>query len=163
MDLKKYSRLDYCQYLLSSQINYTITHLAEHLNSVSHDKINRYLKQEKLTPSLLWETVKTRLKSEPRGYIIFDDTVLDKNHSKQIELVRKQYSGNQKRVIKGIGLVNCLYVNSQTGEYWLIDYRIYDPEGDGKTKLDHVEDMLTNLVSHKQIPFKTVLIERLNN
>ncbi len=77
----------------------------------------------------------------------------------QIELVRKQYSGNQKRVIKGIGMVNCLYVNKQTGEYWLIDYRIYDPEGDGKTKLDHVEDMLCNVVHHKQIPFKTVLMD----
>jgi hypothetical protein len=22
-----------------------------------------------------------------------------------------------------------------------VDYRIYDPDGDGKTKLDHVEDM----------------------
>lgn len=159
MQAIKYSRLDYCQYLLSSHINYTITHLAEHLKSVSHDRINRYLKQEKLTPRLLWEKVKEYLKTDEEGYIIFDDTVLDKNHSYQIELVRKQYSGNQKRVIKGIGVVNCLYVNSQTGEFWLIDYRIYDPEGDGKTKLDHVEDMLVNLVYHKQIPFKTVLMD----
>ena len=155
----KYSRLDYCQYLLSSQVNYTITNLANHIKSVSHDKINRYLKQEKLTPRLLWDRVKDYLKSDEDGYIIFDDTVLDKNHSHQIELVRKQYSGNQKRVIKGIGMVNCLYVNDQTGEYWLIDYRIYDPEGDGKTKLDHVEDMLFNVVYHKQIPFKTVLMD----
>jgi len=28
---KKFSTLDYCQYLLSSQINYTIANLAEHI------------------------------------------------------------------------------------------------------------------------------------
>ena len=28
--IKKFSTLDYCQYLLSSQINYTITNLADH-------------------------------------------------------------------------------------------------------------------------------------
>jgi len=28
---KKYTTLDYCQYLLSSQINYTITNLADHV------------------------------------------------------------------------------------------------------------------------------------
>jgi hypothetical protein len=36
----KFTKLDYCQYLLSSQINYTITNLAEHLEDISHDKIN---------------------------------------------------------------------------------------------------------------------------
>ncbi|MBD0302338.1 MAG: transposase, partial [Tolypothrix sp. T3-bin4] len=31
------SKLDYCQYLLSSQKNYTLTNLADHLNFFSHD------------------------------------------------------------------------------------------------------------------------------
>jgi hypothetical protein len=31
----------------------------------------------------------------PRGFISFDDTVLDKNYSFAIELVRWQYSGNE--------------------------------------------------------------------
>jgi hypothetical protein len=38
----KFTKLDYCQYLLSSQVNYTITNLAEHLKSISHDAINSY-------------------------------------------------------------------------------------------------------------------------
>lgn len=46
----------------------------------------------------------------PNGYVIFDDTAVDKNHSRNIELVRKQYSGendsgNTHRVIRGIDLV----------------------------------------------------------
>ncbi|MEN2383683.1 MAG: hypothetical protein KA716_14570 [Gloeotrichia echinulata DEX184] len=54
----KFTKLNYRQYLLSSQINYTITNLADHLEEISHDKINRYLKNEKLTPRLLWDNVK---------------------------------------------------------------------------------------------------------
>ena len=54
----RFTKLNYCQYLLSSQINYTITNLAEHLGCISHDAINYYLKTEKLTPRLLWDNVK---------------------------------------------------------------------------------------------------------
>ena len=159
MAKKKYDRLDYCQYLLNSQINYTITNLAEHIETWSHDTINNYLKKEKLTPSLLWNTVKNLINLDEEGCIIFDDTVLDKRYSYQIELVRRQYSGNEKKVIKGIGIVNGIYVNRKTGEFWIIDYRIYDKKGDGKSKLAHVEDMMNNLVYHKKITFKTVLMD----
>src|SRR2546429_6763001 len=33
----KVTRLDYCQYLLVSQINYTLTHFADHCAQYSHD------------------------------------------------------------------------------------------------------------------------------
>lgn len=68
-----------------------------------------------------------------RGYILFDDTVLDKHHSRRIELVRRQYSGNAYGVIAGIGLVNCVYINPEMGQFWLIDYRLFAPDTDGKT------------------------------
>ncbi|NJO17913.1 MAG: IS701 family transposase, partial [Thioploca sp.] len=47
----------------------------------------------------------------PQGYLEFDDTVVDKRHSAQIEWVRRQYSGNAKGVSKGIGVVTGVYVN----------------------------------------------------
>ena len=40
-----------------------------------------------------------------------------------------------------------------------MDYRIYDPEGDGKTKLDHVQEMLTGLVHSKRVAFDRVLMD----
>ena len=46
------TRLDYCQYLLSSPINYTLTHLADHSQQFSHDMINRYLAGERIRPTL---------------------------------------------------------------------------------------------------------------
>jgi len=90
---------------------------------------------------------------------VFDDTVLDKNFSHAIELVRRQYSGNAHGIIKGIGVVTCVYVNPELDQFWLIDYRLYDPDGDGKTKLDHVREMLTNVVYQKQLPFHAVLMD----
>ena len=47
----------------------------------------------------------------------------------------------------------------QDRKVWVIDYRIYDPDGDGKTKLDHVADMLRNLVYSKQLPFVRLLMD----
>lgn len=152
-------RLDYCQFLLSSQINYTLTYFADHTEKWSHDVINRYLRGERTTPRLVWKNVQPDIIKTPYGYILFDDTVLDKKHSFKIELVRRQYSGNAKRVIKGIGVVTCVYVNPQCDRFWIIDYRIYHPEGDGKSKLQHAQDMLRNVVYHKRLPFEAVLMD----
>ena len=38
--------------------------------------------------------------------------------------------------------VSCIYMNPETEQFWVIDYRIFDPERDGKSKIEHVKDML---------------------
>ena len=151
----KVTRLNYCQYLLSSQINYTLTNFAEHLENVSHDTINRYLRDDKLTPCLLWEHTQEQIIFSKQGYIIFDDSILDKNYSNNIGAVRWQYSGNAHRIMRGIGLVNGIYINP-TNPYWTIDYRVFSPDSEGKSKMDPVQNMLTHVLEHKKIPFKTV-------
>ena len=153
------TRLNYCQYLLVSQINYTLTNFADHCESFSHDAINRYLRGERITLRLVWDNVRGQVVATAQGYVVFDDTVLDKNTSFAIELVRRQYSGNAKELIKGIGIVTCVYVNPTLDQFWLIDYRLYDPEGDGKSKLDHVREMLSNIVYQKQLPCHAVLMD----
>lgn len=153
------TRLAYCQYLLVSQINYTLTNFADHCDSFSHDAINRYLRGERITPRLIWDNVRGQIVPTPGGYLLFDDTVLDKNYSHRIELVRRQWSGNTKTVIKGIGVVTCVYVNPETDQFWLIDYRLYDPDGDGQSKLDHARAMLANVVYQKRLPFDAVLMD----
>jgi hypothetical protein len=134
----EFTKLDYCQYLLSSQVNYTLTNLAEHLDQFSHDAINRYLKGEKLSPRLLFEQVESLLECDPQAYLIFDDTVLDKSFGPKIEPTRYQYSGNEKQIIRGIGVVSLVYVNPETEHFWVIDYRIFDPDTDGLTKIEVV-------------------------
>jgi hypothetical protein len=153
------TRLDYCQYLLVSQINYTLTYFAEHSEKFSHDAVNRYLGGDQIRPRLVWENVKEQVVQTPAGCLVFDDTVVDKNFSSEIEMVRRQYSGNAHGLIKGIGVVTCVYVNPILDRFWIIDFRIYAPESDGKTKLDHVHDMLTNCVHQKQLQFRTVLMD----
>ena len=154
----KTTRQIYCQYLLSSQINYTCTNLADHVDNLDHNSVYRYLKNEKLTPRLIWDKACETLLPTAEGYIIFDDTVADKSHSHEIEGVRRQYSGNAGGVVKGIGIVTCVYYNAVADRFWVIDYRLFDPDRDGKTKLDHVSDMLDS-IERRGIAFRTVLMD----
>ena len=157
--MAKMTRLDYCQYLLTTQINYTLTHFASHTERFSHDKINRYLAGTKITPRFVWDNALPHLVQTDDGYIIFDDTVIDKRHAKTIELAAPQYSGNAKSVINGISVVTCVYVNPTLDRFWIIDYRIYDKDTDGKSKLDHVKEMLSVLVTDRHLRFETVLMD----
>lgn len=58
-----------------------------------------------------------------------------------MDLARKQYSGKHRRVVKGIDLANLLWTDGS--KMVPVDYRIYDPSRDGKTKNDHGREMLS--------------------
>ena len=148
----------YGQFLLSSQVNYTGTYLADHVAGLTHDNVTYFLKTERFSPRQVWKKVRALIELSPQGYIVFDDTVLNKEHSHRIELVRRQYSGNAKGIIKGIGVVNCVYVNPETREFWLIDFRVFQPDQDGKTKIDHVLEMLAQLAP-RGVSYRTVLMD----
>jgi hypothetical protein len=62
-------------------------------------------------------------------------------------------------VVRGIGLVTLVYVNPELNQFWLIDCRFYDPENDNKTKIDHFEDMFTDLIRENFYTFRTVLMD----
>ena len=164
---RRCTRLDYCQFLLSSQINYTMTHLAAHTEAFSHDAVTRFLAGDTLRPRDLWAQVRADVIPSPGGYLVFDDTVLDKNHSRHIALVRRQWSGTEHHPIRGIGVVTCVYVNPERDRFWVIDYRLYvpdGPEGDGHTKPEHVRDMLLAVLNpahpaHKPLPVRAVLMD----
>jgi hypothetical protein len=148
----------YGQFLLSSHINYTATYLADHIEGISHDNVQYFLKTSRFTPRMVWQQVRHQIVLDPNGYIIFDDTVLNKEHSHKISLVRRQYSGNAHGLIKGIGVVNCVYFNPTTNQFWLIDYRIFNPDADAKSKIAHVLEMLAQLAP-RQISYQTVLMD----
>ena len=51
--------VDYCQYLLKSHTNFTITlRCTLQIENISHDTINRYLRTESLNSEDLWRNVK---------------------------------------------------------------------------------------------------------
>ena len=64
--------VDYCQYLLKSHTNFTITNLANHLENISHDTINRYLRTESLNSEDLWRNVKEEFVSAYSSRILVD-------------------------------------------------------------------------------------------
>ena len=107
----------------------------------------------------MWQNIKLDLKEFEEGEIVFDDRLLDKRYGQSIELVRRQYSGTEHRVLPGIGLISCIYINREIGRFWVVDYQIYELAEDGKSQLDHVADLLNDLVNSKQLSFARVLMD----
>ena len=154
------TKRQYVEYLLCTPHNYTCTNLAQHLEGAgtSHDAISDYLRRERLTPRCLWELVRGLLHDSPQAFLIADDSVQDKRHSQAIELVQRQYSGNEHGLVKGIGVINLVHSDGQR-DFNPIDYRIYAPATDGKTKNDHFREMVISAVADKQIQARTVLFD----
>lgn len=156
------TKRQYIEYLIATPGNYTCTNLADHLEAEqeqSHDTISDFLRREKFTPRGLWEVVPPLLPDGPDAYLIFDDSVQDKRYSHKIELVKLQYSGAEGGLVKGIGVLNLLHSSGADGEFYPLDYRIYDPEGDGKTKNQHFREMLVRARSDKNLQAQTVLFD----
>ncbi len=149
----------YVEYLLSTPINYTCTNLADHLEGVSHDVVGNYLKRERLTARHLWELAQGLIDDHPNAYLIIDDSVQDKRYSRSIELVKRQYSGAEGGLVRGIGVVNLVHTTGKEGAHYPIDFRIYAKEADGKTKNDHFQEMLLRALDEKQIQAKTILFD----
>lgn len=105
------TRASYCEFLICTQTNYTCTYFADHAQGLSHDGVRNYLKKDKITTSMIYKQVKDEIIPTEEAYLVFDDTVADKNYSRKIAMVRRQWSGNAKHIIRGIGIVNCVYVN----------------------------------------------------
>jgi hypothetical protein len=152
------SRMKYVEYLISTPVNYTCTNLAGHLDDVSHDVVTDYLSQERLTARHLWELTQDFIQDGPDAYLIIDDSVQNKQYSRSIELVKRQYSGAEGGLVRGIGVVNLMHTDGN-GQFNPIDFRIYAKKHDGKTKNDHFRDMLHHAIGDKQIKARKVLFD----
>ena len=90
------TKKQYVEYLASMPKNCTCTYLTEHLEDVSHDVVNDFLRQKRFMPREVWQLVKDRLDDSHDAFLMVDDNVHDKRYSRFIELVRAPYSGNQR-------------------------------------------------------------------
>jgi hypothetical protein len=157
-----FTKRQYIEYLIATTDNWTCTNLADHLDgeqTVSHDAISDFLCREKLTPRGLWETVQPLLQDGPEAYLIVDDSVLDKRYARKMALVHRQYSGAAHGVVDGIGVVNLLHTSGPAQVFYPIDYRVFDPEGDGKSKQVHFREMYLRALADKRIQAQTVLFD----
>jgi len=145
MSKSKCSRELYCRFLEVTSTRYSALSLSEvapETMELSHDSISRWLRTAKVQPKDLWEVARKEVANR-KGILVFDDVVINKNRSQKMELVNWQYSGAEHGVVKGIGVVNALWQTSHD-EYTPIDYRIWNPPEDGKTKNNHFRDMLSS-------------------
>lgn len=144
MSNSKCSRELYCSFLEVTSARYSALSLSEvapESAALSHDSISRWLAAERVQPKDLWATARKEVHGSP-GVLVFDDVVIDKSRSGKMELVNWQYAGSKHDITKGIGVVNALWQISKE-EYIPMDYRIWNPPEDGKTKNDHFQEMLS--------------------
>lgn len=151
------TKRQYIEYLLHTPINYTGSNLAKHLENVSHDAVSDYLARERATARQIWELAKEVIKDDEKAYLIVDDSVQDKRYSRKIELVKNQYSGAEHGLMNGIGIVNLVHSDGST--FAPIDYRLYAPMQDGKTKNEHFRDMLIAAKKEKGIKAEVILFD----
>jgi hypothetical protein len=148
----------YIEFLISTPINYTCTHLADHLSGISHDSITDFLKSQRLTADLVWVQAKTLIQNTAESFLIIDDSVQEKPHAHAIELVYPHYSGNKHAVIRGIDIVNLVH-SSGDGDYYPVDYRIFAPEYEKATKNDHFLAMLKTAFEERNIRAKYIAFD----
>jgi DDE superfamily endonuclease len=153
------TKKEYTEYLISTRCNYTCSNLAEHRANTSHDAVSNFLKREKITPRSVWNMVKNHIRDGPDSFLIVDDSVQDKQYSKFIELVKKQYSGNVHGLVRGIGVVNMVHSNGAERDFYPIDFRIYAPDNDKKTKNEHFREMFITANADKCLKCRKILFD----
>lgn len=147
----------YCTFLRVTSQRYSALSLSEVSPiELSHDSISRWLSDAHCQPRDIWKEAKTHV-LDTRGVLIVDDTILDKSRSDKIELVRWQYSGTVHDVVRGIGMLNFLWVD-QSNEVCPMDVRIYEPKEDGKTKNDHFRELL-RLAKEREVKPEAVIAD----
>ena len=102
----------YTDYLTVTFGYATATGLSQLLDGqISHDAITRFLSKREYTSKDLWKQVKKTVREveSADGILIFDDTVQEKPHMDENDLICWHYDHCKGHHIKGINLLNCLY------------------------------------------------------
>ena len=146
----------YIEYLLSTPTNYTCTHLAAHLPDASLDQVNRFLRNSQRPVRQLRELVQPLLHDSPAAFLLVDDSVQDKKGSRFIEVAKRQYPGNARGMVTGIGLVNLVHSSGQAGDFLPLDDRVYAPDGDQLTKNDHFLALFDHVVAEDKGLARTI-------
>lgn len=160
----------YTDYLISSFGLTTETGLSRLLDgAISHDRIQRFLASPTKGGADLWKIVKPYMRQIQAGdgVIIVDDSISEKQHTDENELVCWHYDHTSSHTIKGINCITALYhVN---GVSLPVNYHLVskpevslDPKtGKQKrratvTKNEVCQQLLRQVVAN-QIPFRYVV------
>ena len=159
----------YSNYLLISFDRVTATRGSRLTNNkISHDRITRFLNDAASSQSL-WQHVKQMVRKieSPDGVIIADDTLIEKPHMDENEIVCWHFDHQTGTYVKGINILSFLYENKDVRlpvSYTIIEKReFYTDESTGQEKRrsevpknKHFQNMLRRCIRNK-LPFRYVL------
>lgn len=166
----------YTDFLLSSFTIVTATGLSHLLdNGYSHDQISRFLSQKKFDNKDFWKCIKRLIRQveTETSVIVVDDTLEEKPHSTENDLICWHFDHCTGKNIKGINIVNLLYCSDMLPEtdinlpcaFELVykTEKYYDVKAKKEkrrspiTKNEMVQERLRILVQQNQLKFKYVL------
>ena len=101
----------YTDYLISQNAHATATGLSELTNhAVSHDKVTRFLNQENFSSKDLWKYVKKEVRkhAHDEGILSLDDSIEEKPHTDENDIVCWHYSHAKGQHVKGMNILSCL-------------------------------------------------------
>ena len=163
----------YSDYLLAAMGPVTATGLSALVDGrLSHDQITRFLSAPAPTAKAWWLLVKplVRRVQSAAAVLIIDDTIIEKPHTDENEIVCWHYDHSKGRNVKGINVISALY---RTGELSLpIAFECVektewtDPDEAGRftrhareTKNEQLRRMVKAAVQTNQVPFGYVVAD----
>jgi DDE superfamily endonuclease len=131
----------YTDYIISSMGSRTATGLSDLTDGdVSHDTVTRFLSKEEYSSKTLWKNVKpiVRKVEQENGLLIFDDTIEEKPHTDENEIICWHFDHAKNRSVKGINILSALVRYEDVAlpvAYELVrKTETYDDPKTGKTK-----------------------------
>lgn len=160
----------YTDYLISSFGLTTGTGLSRLLDgAISHDRIQRFLASPMKTGAEFWQVVKPYIRQIQRedGVLIVDDSISEKPHTDENDIICWHYDHTSGQTIKGVNIISALYhvgeVSLPVGYHLVTKTERYTDEKTGKEKRratvtkNEVYRQLLRQAVHNQIPFRYVL------
>jgi hypothetical protein len=160
----------YTDYLISSFGLTTGTGLSRLLDgAISHDRIQRFLASPMKTGAEFWQVVKPYIRQIQRadGVLIVDDSISEKPHTDENDIICWHYDHTSGQTIKGVNIISALYhvqdVSLPVGYHLVTKTERYTDKKTGQekrrstvTKNEVYQHLLRQAVQN-QIPFRYVL------
>jgi hypothetical protein len=160
----------YTDYLISSFGLTTGTRLSRLLDgAISHDRIQRFLASPVKGSAEFWQVVKPYIRQIQRedGVLIVDDTISEKPHTDENDIVCWHYDHTSGQTIKGVNIISALYhvqeVSLPVGYHLVTKTERFIDKKTGKEKRratvtkNEVYRQLLRQAVQNQIPFRYVL------
>ena len=166
----------YTNYLLASPNKATATGLSAVLdNQMKHDYISDFLADKSLDSKAYWKEIKpfVRQIENEEGALLVDDTIVEKPHTSENDIICYHWDHTKNKSVKGINLLNFLLRSEKNSEilncpvsYEIIKKteRYIDKKGKEKrkstiTKNEMVIETLHRLTKLNKIKYKYILFD----